>query len=357
MSNFTVSVIPCSQQSPIIPVSSPQLTIPPPSQGSTIVLDLSALGLSAAPSVTLPANVTQSWSAPNLTVALSSSFTGGTIIINWTPEDNGSSPDLILVVNSALPVFTSASSMANLAVNADSSFFVTSMGANVTLTDGVTSLVEAIPSGGQVQVIDAVFFMMNTSNPDVPNLFSLTGGSSVSLGTITNLGAGLELQTGSTNTVEVSNWTALNNSQVTVNFTVNQGTSQSLTFTVVQSSDSGTAAGGTTNLMVNNDGLLVVTALSSGASSFTGIDLEYQTTTAGNYTFSYDPAGISFNGSQNLTFVNNQSIISSSSLSQSSTGDSFTDTNTAGNENDSAVFTIATNEGILDPTIVNNPDT
>ena len=343
MSNFNIAVAPCNLLMPpsgssIISVSNPELTIPPPPAGGSSTFALTFDSEISSPTVSNPPTGA-TWSSPSLT--LSSSFQGGTITIQWA---GGNSTTFSIVVSSA----PASSATTNLTVNADGSFFVTSMGSGVTLTDGVTSLVTSIPSGGQVQVIDPVFFVTNTSNS-----FSLAGASSVTLGTIT-AGSGLSVSPPGSTTVTVSNWSALDNSEVTVDFTLN-GASSSLIFIVVQSVRTA-STGGTTNLTVNNAGLLVVTALSPDA-YLTGIDLEYQTTTAGSYGFGFDSAGTPFDGGNNFTITSGQNNDIFGSLTQSSSSDSFTDTNTAGVDNSSGTFTIATNEGVLDPTILNNPDT
>lgn len=326
MSNFATSLIPIpSSGSPIVSVSNPQITIPPPPPGgSTIVLDLSALG-SPVPSVSLPSNATSSLSGSILTITLASAFTNETITINWTPADDISNPTFTVAVSNA----SASATTTKLTVNADISFFVTNLQSGVTLS-GPTFVVTAIPAGGQVQAVDPVFFVTNTSNS-----FSVNGAT----GTIT-AGPGLSVN-GST--VTVSTWSALDNSVVTVPF----GTGSTATFTVVQSTRPA-ASGGTTSLTVNPGGCLV-TALSSDA-YLAGIDLQYQTTLPGQYGFSFDPAGLGFAGfswpgGTPPTFIT------------PGTGSFFTDTNTANSGPEPATFSINTNLGSIDPTIMNNPDT
>jgi trimeric autotransporter adhesin len=336
MSDFSIAVAPCNLLMPpsgseIIAVSNPEITIPPPpSGGSTFVLNLSALD---TPSVTAPANA--SWSpSPTPTLTVDSSFQDGIVTIAW----DGGSTTLNIVVNGTSAAVATET---HLTVNVDGSFIVTGLAEGVTLTDGVTSLVTSIPSGGQVQVSNPVFFVTDTSNS-----FSVTGAtSSVTLGTIT-AGAGLSVSGAS---VSVGPWTSLSNSLVTVPF--NTG---STSFMVVQSNRS-PGAGGTTGIAVQADGSFLVTSLSPDT-YLTGIGLQYQTTATGEYGFTFGSAGVDFNGNMNITFSGDgQQPEFITALSQSSSSTSFTDANTTGATN-SVTFTIDTNEGVLDPTILNNPD-
>jgi hypothetical protein len=327
MSDFTTSLINVPGSS-IIPVSSPQITIPLPPSGesSTFTLTFDA----AISSPTVPANLLPpgaNWSSPNLTV--NSSFTSGTITIQWA---GGNSTSFGIGVASGA---NASATTTNLTVNADGSFLVAALESGVTMT-GPTPVVTGIPTGGQVQLTGPVFFVTSMPTPPpTPTQYSfvVTGAT----GTIT-AGPGLSVN-GST--VSVSNWSALSNSVVTVPF----GTGNS-TFVVAKSTRP-SASGGQTNLTMNTDGWLV-TALATNA-YLAGIDLEYQTTEPGQYGFSFDAAGLSFNG---FSWPGG----TAPGFITTGTGSSFTDTNTEG-VTDSTPFTIGTSAGSIDPTIMNNPDT
>jgi len=321
---FGISVTPSNKLigsgSSLIPVQDPTITMP---VGSTVTLTF-ASGITS-PTVTPPANVT--WSSPTLT--LSSSFTGGEVTISWGTD---SSTSFMIAVGSG------SAASARLTVNTDGSFFVTSLGSGVSsgvsLTDGVTPLVTGIPQDCQLQVSSPVFFLLN-SGTGSNSTFTVTDA------TPATTASGL---TASGNTVTVSNWSALDNSLVTAG---------NASFTVAQSLRQGTATAATS--LTVSGGAILVTALGSGAYC-TGQDLQYQTLDPGAYGFTFTASGLSFDGGKNIVFSGGERPACVLGRSEGTGQDSVMIRNTADKQN-GAVFTIATGDGTLDPTILNNPDT
>lgn len=332
MPNFSISVLPSSSLigtgSSIVPISNPAIQIPPPPAGGS-----STVTLTAGTTVTLGAVTTSSgmsWSSPN--VSITGAFSSGTVTIPFTRANGGSGTTILTIQQST---GTAAATTTSVTVNADGTCLVTNMPQGVSLSQGVTTLVTGIPSGGQVEVLNPVFFVQSAG----PTFAFANGSNVTSVGTPSYpANSGLS----GTNPVTVSSWSQLDDTQITVPFTSGASNDGNALVTVAQSATSGTSSG-PTSMNVNSDQSVLVTQLGTNV-TFMGINLQYQTTQAGTYGFTLAGSGLTLDPS----FISN--------LQQSNNTISFTNTNTA-NQPDQIAFTIATSAGILDPTIVNNPDT
>ncbi len=330
-------------------------TVPPPSSGGNFQFNISGV---AGVTVSIPSPPSGwTWSSPVLTVP--STFSG-TQSVSLSLAGGNVSEATFSVTTSGGPQTGTSSSFT---VNEDGWMSVQSLGTNVTF-NGFFTLIQNIPSGGQVQLDDPVLMFPTVSgSPDFS--FTVNVGNGLSGGTLT-----LSSSSSSQVSVSVNNNVGTATAQsgqsglaagseatVTAKYTTTTTTTTS-TFTVQRLSSGSVSSGGpSSTLSLNSDGTFTVTVLATNV-YLRGTSLEYETTAAGTYDLMFytNTSGLNFSGTSPVTF-SDTTVPGAFGSSEPATGVvQISSTNTG--INSSTEFTIATSMGVMDdPTIINNPDT
>lgn len=308
-------------------------TLPPAASNTSHTISISLPSGVTVQSVTIPGGM--DWAANTLTIP--STFTTSSSRVEL---------DLSNGTNAFISVFLSGSTQNGVASSFEVNEFgwmsVTSTGQGVTFK-GLTPMIQSIPEGGSVTIQDAVFLIPSVSGSQdftfraPASQLSTSDSDAVS---ITESGAlatiqGSNLAPGETVTLTVSA------SGLTASF-------------IVERLDSSTtvSSGSESVLILQSDGVLIVSSLAAGA-LLRGNNFDYMTDASSAFDLEFSMA------TSNFSFVSPFASFSNTfgtdfSLAQATT--SLVRVTDAGTEMASTSFSLITNAGIWDPTIINNGD-
>ncbi|MES1240233.1 MAG: hypothetical protein ABUT39_01305 [Acidobacteriota bacterium] len=309
-------------------------TIPPSMTNTSSAISISLPGGVPLQSIDIPGGM--NWDSNMTTLTIPSTFTAPNSTVSLTLSNGATATFSVFLAGSPQDGI-----MSSLEVNSSGWMMVTSTGQGVSFK-GFTPLIQSIPENGYVNLQDPVFLIPNVTGAD----FSFMVAGDV---TVSDPDAVAILIEDSVNFVTILE-TLGRGAIVTITSSIETIIG---TFTVQRLSDTTIPSGGQSVLVLQPNGSFVVASLAADA-SLRGNNVQFNTIGAADFIFTIATDNLSY-ASPPVSFENTISPSSTTFGSNSSAPGSveITDSGTAGAQTG---FTLATDAGTWDPTIINNGD-